>query len=166
MGGHDSFQIQSLIMKFEMNHTLPLALSKIITKLLWEVFPDGHYPAWTQLNCMPPCIPSKLKCSHQRSTRNDIINCFRQPRFIAERVDSTGSLVGLKSNCMPPRIPSELKCSDQRSAHHDNVNCFTQPCFVTKQGQHRHAGCTYVLNRTVYRQFANRFSAHSHQTNY
>ena len=40
MGAHDSFQIQSLIIEFEMNHMLPLALSKIITKLLQEVFPD------------------------------------------------------------------------------------------------------------------------------
>jgi len=40
MGAHDSFQIQSLIIEFEMNHMLPLALLKIITKLLREVFPD------------------------------------------------------------------------------------------------------------------------------
>jgi len=40
MGVHDSFQIQSLIIEFEMNDTLPLALSQIITKLLREVFPD------------------------------------------------------------------------------------------------------------------------------
>jgi len=40
MGARDSFQISSLIMNFEMNNTLPLALSKIIAKLLFEVFPD------------------------------------------------------------------------------------------------------------------------------
>ena len=38
MGARDSFQISSLIMNFEMNNTLPL--SKIIAKLLFEVFPD------------------------------------------------------------------------------------------------------------------------------
>jgi len=43
MGAHDSFQIQSLIIEFEMNHMLLLALSKIITKLLREVFPDGLF---------------------------------------------------------------------------------------------------------------------------
>src|SRR5712672_3767337 len=41
MGAHDPFQIQSLIIEFEMNHTLPLALSKVITRLLREVFPDA-----------------------------------------------------------------------------------------------------------------------------
>jgi len=39
MGARDSFQISSLIMNFEMNNTLPL--SKIIAKLLFEVFPDA-----------------------------------------------------------------------------------------------------------------------------
>jgi len=40
MGARNSFQISSLSMKFEMNNMLPLAPSKIIAKLLFEVFPD------------------------------------------------------------------------------------------------------------------------------
>jgi len=59
MGGHDPFQIQSLIMKFEMNHTLPLALSKIIAKLLWEVFPDAPLPCLDSIELHATTYPQR-----------------------------------------------------------------------------------------------------------